>query len=124
MNVHNKKTFKKIRKNLRNNMTHAAVLLWTHLKGKALQGLKFRRQHSIKNYVVDFYCPEKKLVIEIDGPTHLARKAKKHDLQRAEILKAYEIDEIRFTNEEIYDNVLVVLEKISEKINLIEITTP
>jgi very-short-patch-repair endonuclease len=86
------------------------------LKGKALDGLKFRRQHSIENYIVDFYCPERKLVIEIDGPTHITMKAKSYDKIRTEVFRRYEIDELRIKNEEIYDNILLVLEKIEEKL--------
>ena len=118
MKVHNKKILKKRRKNLRNNMTHAEVLLWTYLKGKALDGLKFRRQHSIDNYILDFYCPEKKLAVEIDGPTHMTTKSINHDIQRTHVLSKHEIDQIRFSNEEIYDNILIVLQKIRERIKL------
>jgi len=51
-------------------MTKAEMFLWSKLKGKQLNGLKFRRQYGINNYVVDFYCPEQKLAIEIDGDVH------------------------------------------------------
>ncbi len=51
-------------------MTKAEIVLWSKLKGKQLNGLKFRRQYSINNYVVDFYCPELRLAIEIDGGVH------------------------------------------------------
>jgi very-short-patch-repair endonuclease len=124
MKIHNKKILKKTRKNLRNHMTHAEVILWTQLKGKVIEGLKFRRQHSVENYILDFYCPEKKLSIEVDGFTHLTRKAKIHDNKRLEVLKRYEIDEIRITNEEVYDNVTLVMQKIREKIKFNQITTP
>jgi len=52
-------------------MTKAETLLWIELKGKNIEGLKFRRQYSIEAYVVDFYCPALKLAIEVDGATHV-----------------------------------------------------
>jgi very-short-patch-repair endonuclease len=60
---------KSFRKELRNEPTRAEYLLWQALKGSAL-GYKFRRQHGIGKYVVDFYCPSKRLVVEVDGDTH------------------------------------------------------
>jgi len=61
---------KDTRKYLRNNLTEAESLLWEVLKGKKLAGRKFRRQHSIGYYIVDFYCPSEKLIIELDGQHH------------------------------------------------------
>jgi len=58
------------------------------------------------------------LSVEIDGPTHLTSGAKDYDLERTEFLRDHEIDEIRFTNEEVYDNILVVLQRIREKIKI------
>jgi len=100
-------------------MTHAEVLLWVQLKGKALDGFKFRRQHSIKNYVIDFYCPEKKFAIEVDGVTHFSKFAIIHDREKENLLKSLNIRIFRVTNEEIYDNVMIVVEKIKDRIKLI-----
>jgi very-short-patch-repair endonuclease len=58
------------RKALRNNLTSAEATLWLCLKNKQLEGKRFRRQFSIGNYIVDFYCPEQKLAIELDGQGH------------------------------------------------------
>jgi len=67
MKIHNRKSMKEIRRHLRHSLTPAEAALWKGLKGSKLEGKKFRRQHSIGNYVVDFYCPECKLAIELDG---------------------------------------------------------
>jgi len=67
-------------KELRRNATETEKYLWRYLKAKQLGGLKFRRQHPIGNYIVDFVCIEKSLVIELDGGQHTIEKEK--DLQR------------------------------------------
>ena len=58
------------RQTLRNSMSQAEIILWEYLKGKKLKNLKFRRQFSADRYVIDFYCPKKKLAIEVDGDSH------------------------------------------------------
>ncbi|MEL6536768.1 MAG: DUF559 domain-containing protein, partial [Bacteroidota bacterium] len=68
--LHNRKYLKERRQALRNNLTSAEATLWIFLKGRQLEGKKFRRQPSIGNYIVDFYCPEEQLVIELDGGLH------------------------------------------------------
>ena len=73
--IHNIKKLLYRRKDLRNNSTSEEILLWLRLKNSQL-GFKFRRQHSIGGYIVDFYCPSKKLVIEIDGKEHSKKKTK------------------------------------------------
>ena len=66
----NRKSLKPLRSSLRNNSTSAEAVLWNKLKSKNLDGRKFRRQHSIGKYIVDFYCPSEKLIIELDGDPH------------------------------------------------------
>src|SRR4030095_3051585 len=124
MKLHNKKILKSTRKRLRNQMTHAEVLLWNQLKGRALGGFKFRRQHSIFKYIVDFYCPEAKLAIEVDGVTHIGKEAKLHDNEKENDLKTLNINTLRISNEEIYDNLVTVINRIREKLNLTNQTTP
>lgn len=68
--LHNRKHLKDFRKELRNNSTKAESRLWKVLRKRQLEGRKFRRQHSIGNYIVDFYCPEEKLIVELDGAIH------------------------------------------------------
>lgn len=70
MKIYNHELLKDRRKELRNNLTIAEASLWKYLKGRRMHGLKFRRQHSIGPFIVDFYCPEEKLIIELDGEVH------------------------------------------------------
>jgi len=114
MKVFNRKYLKTKRKHLRNNSTEAEILLWNCLKGKQLDGRKFRRQHSIRNYIVDFYCPEEKLVIELDGEFHFEDEVKKYDEKRTGLINNLGIKLIRFENQEVLynlDNVLKSIEK-------------
>jgi very-short-patch-repair endonuclease len=105
-----KKLFER-RKELRNNSTSQEDLLWSKLKNSQI-GLKFRRQHSIGGYIVDFYCPSKRLVIEIDGPQHFTKDNKEYDEIRTEFFKGLDIKVLRFTNIEIDTNIDEVLQKI------------
>ena len=77
--VQNLKQNKDRRKDLRNNPTDAEKYLWYELKKGQLNGKKFRRQQSISKYIVDFYCPEEQLVIELDGEQHFENEHKKYD---------------------------------------------
>ncbi len=97
-------------------MPPAEVLLWLKLKGKGLEGYKFRRQYSVDKYAIDFYCPMLKLAIEIDGDSHFVEDADVRDKQRQTIIESYGISFLRFTNREIYENIDGVLSKIAEHI--------
>ena len=99
-------------KELRKKGTPAERALWEHLRGRHLSGLKFRRQHPITTYIVDFCCKELKLIIEIDGKIHL--KQKEQDAYREEWLKAHGYEIIRFTNEQVLNNTHEVLQKITK----------
>lgn len=114
--IHNLKYLKVTRKKLRNNATKAEQFLWNFLKGRQIKNTKFRRQHSIGNYIVDFYCPEKKLAIEIDGSIHETKEVKINDKEKAETLNFYNIQILRFNNEDVFDNIVNVLNKIKESI--------
>ncbi|MBK5193494.1 MAG: endonuclease domain-containing protein [Flavobacteriaceae bacterium] len=102
-------------KYLRDNMTDAEKLLWEKLKNNQLKGFKFRRQHPIHIYIVDFYCHKLKLIIEIDGGYHNSKEQKLLDAERSEILKFQELEIIRFTNDEVLGNIEFVMRKIEEK---------
>ena len=104
MKTFNRKNLKERRKKLRNNPTQAEVFLWGYLKNSQLEGRKFRRQSSIKNFIVDFYCPEEKLVIELDGDFHFDEKAIKDDERRSEVLEKEGLKVIRFENQEVLLN--------------------
>jgi len=112
MRTFNRKNLKKRRKNLRNNPTQAEAFLWGYLKNSQLDGRKFRRQSSIRNFIVDFYCPEERLVIELDGDFHFDEKVIKDDERRSKILEREGLKVIRFENQEILLNLESVLTKI------------
>ena len=117
MKIYNKKYLENKRKKLRNNSTPAEVFLWKHLKQKQISGKKFRRQHSIGNYIVDFYCPEERLVIELDGEVHFEEETMKYDEERSKYLNELNIKVLRFENQQILNNLESVLNKISSVIN-------
>ena len=102
------------RKRLRKELTKEEYKLWFHLKGKNL-GVKFRRQHGIGPYIVDFYCKEKNLIIELDGSQHL--ESKEYDKERDLYLQTLGIKVLRFWNSEIDNNMEEVLNKIKKEIN-------
>ncbi|MCS5489014.1 endonuclease domain-containing protein [Algoriphagus limi] len=99
---------------LRKEMTPAEKVLWNFLKNKSLEGFKFRRQHPIKNYIVDFYCHQQKLVIEVYGSVHDQMDQKEYDSGRTSVLEEFGLKVIRFRNEEILDNFQSVIERISK----------
>jgi acetylglutamate kinase len=104
---------------LRNRMTPAEELLWRHLHINEWK-LKFRRQHPISNYVVDFYCHAIKLVIELDGGIHEVEEIKRLDAEREENLKTLGLTVIRFKNEEVFQNKKAVIEEISKIIMMLQ----
>lgn len=112
--IHNRKELIQFRKKLRNNSTPAEAFLWRHLKAKKLNGRRFNRQHSIKNYIVDFYCAAEKLVIELDGAVHQSPQAQEYDKKRTEILNGLGYTVIRFENKMVFENLESVLSEISE----------
>lgn len=100
-------------KRLRNNVTDAEQILWNSISNKQL-GVKFRRQHPISFFIADFYCHEKKLIIELDGSIHNLPEVIKKDIERQKALEKFGIKVIRFKNFELYNNLNSVLEKIKE----------
>ena len=93
-------------------MTRAEIFLWSKLKRKQLKGLKFRRQYGINNYTVDFYCPELKLAIEIDGDVHGYNSRIVYDKQRQSKIEALGIKLLRYTNNDVLKNINSVLQDI------------
>lgn len=100
---------KPIRKILRGQMTKSEAVLWKKIKNDQL-GFHFRRQHSIHNYVVDFYCPKLKLAIEIDGCTHDDEKVGENDIERQKYLECFGIRVVRFNSQDILKHLSGVLE--------------
>ncbi|WP_026714578.1 endonuclease domain-containing protein [Flavobacterium daejeonense] len=99
-------------KKLRENQTEAEEKLWLAVKDNQIEGYKFRRQHPLSIYVVDFYCHALKLVIEIDGGYHLDEEQQILDKKRTADIEFQGLKVIRFTNEEILLNLPNVVEKI------------
>ncbi|MDJ0632075.1 MAG: DUF559 domain-containing protein [Xenococcaceae cyanobacterium MO_188.B29] len=105
-------------KELRQNMTPAEKILWQQLRAKHFNNLKFCRQQIIEGFIVDFYCHSLGLVIEIDGKIH--EKQIEYDHDRDKILSAKDLHILRFTNEQVTQNIESVLKTICEKIEDIE----
>lgn len=97
---------------LRQELTPAEAHLWGALSRRQLTGLKFRCQHPVGQFIVDFYCPTCKLVIEVDGATHVQQQ--EYDNIRTEKLQAYGYQVLRFTNEEVLNDRPTVLAAIAK----------
>ena len=104
----------KIAKNLRKNVTDTEKYLWKYLKGNQLEGFKFRRQHPIGKYIVDFVNTERRIIIELDGGQHLENKK---DKLRDRWLEEQGYEVLRFWDNEVLNNVEGVLEFIREKLS-------
>ncbi|HLC17973.1 MAG TPA: DUF559 domain-containing protein [Thermodesulfobacteriota bacterium] len=101
-----------ISKNLRKNATEAENLLWRYLRSKQLEGLKFRRQEPVSDYIVDFVCFEKRIIIEVDGGQHALDKDR--DDKRDRWLKEQGFKVLRFWNNEVLGNIEGVFETIGK----------
>ncbi len=112
--INNVSYLKGRRKGLRNNLTPAEAMLWNELKGGKLAGRKFRRQHSIANYIVDFYCPVEKLIVELDGEVHNDAMQSAHDFERDERLRSLGNRIVRFENKIVFKDMEGVLMVIVE----------
>jgi len=99
---------------LRQRTTEAEQKLWALLRNRQLKGKKFRRQHAIADYIVDFYCNESKLAIELDGNLHTETEAKEYDNSRTAFLNEMGITVLRFWNAELINDSAKVLQKISD----------
>jgi very-short-patch-repair endonuclease len=96
-------------KEMRKNMTPAERKLWGFLRTFPL---KMWRQKPISHFIVDFYCPKLKLVIEIDGDSHFTEEGKAYDQERTQILEGYDLKVVRFTNDQVLHEFEVVCEEI------------
>lgn len=111
--LHSRKYLKPVRQELRSNMMHSEARLWDCLKEKQLLGRKFRRQHSIGNYIVDFYCPSEKLVIEVDGRSHDDIGMEQADSERDETLNKLGFKVVRIPAIDVKNNIDGVLIEIA-----------
>ncbi len=111
---HDKPESKENRKQLRKNLTPAEAFLWKQLQGKKLVGRKFRRQHGIDKFIVDFYCASENLVIELDGEVHMNPAAEEYDSERTKHLENLGLTLIRFENKMVFENLSSVLKEIED----------
>ncbi|NCT67981.1 MAG: endonuclease domain-containing protein [Rhodanobacteraceae bacterium] len=109
-----------LQRHLRRNPTDAERTLWQRLKGRQLEGCKFRRQHPHGDYILDFVCLERSLIVELDGSQHM--EAADYDTQRTHLLEAAGFVVLRFWNNDVFANIEGVLEVIQT--NLIARATP
>ena len=105
-----------IKRRLRSNMTGPETRLWSALRARQLQGMKFRRQHGIGPYIVDFYCSERSLVIEVDGDSHADDDQIVKDQLRDAYLESLGLHVIRYLNDDIVKNLAGVLEDLTVKL--------
>ncbi|MBD2770479.1 endonuclease domain-containing protein [Hymenobacter sp. BT664] len=104
---------KEARQTLRNNLTSAEAKLWSVLKSAQLQSRKFRRQHSVGEFILDFYCPQEKLAIELDGASHFTVAGNLNDAVRTDFLNSVGIRVLRFENKLIWSDLDSVLHTIA-----------
>ncbi|MEM1279061.1 MAG: endonuclease domain-containing protein [Cyanobacteria bacterium P01_H01_bin.152] len=104
------------RRRLRQNATPAEQLVWQRLRDRQVENCKFRRQYSVDAFVLDFYCPELRLAIEIDGDSHISEEAVAYDLARQRTIEALGIQFLRFTNREVYGQLDTVIEQIAQTV--------
>ena len=110
--IHNLQSLTHRRRELRRNSTRAEAFLWTVLRKSQLDGKKFRRQHSIGPYIVDFYCPECRVIVELDGAVHAGLLAAERDIRRTQFLKNLGMEILRYENEQVLKNRESVIESI------------
>ncbi|MCX6150107.1 MAG: endonuclease domain-containing protein [Ignavibacteriales bacterium] len=114
---YNKSTEKEKRRSLRNNSTYGEKLLWVYIRKRQVCDERFLREYSVDKYVIDFYCPDLHLAIEIDGPTHFENnEAIEYDRRRQSYLENYNIKFLRYTDDEVKGNLDKVLKKIEEEV--------
>ena len=108
----NRKEQKELRKSLRSHSTPAEAALWRALKGSQAGGYKFRRQHGIGPYVMDFYCPSLRLCVELDGEVHRLPGVYEHDEERTRFLNDNGITVMRFENKIVWSNMQGIVDAI------------
>src|SRR5262245_4682494 len=110
--IHNLPKIKGLRRSHRLHLTPAEAKFWSMIKNASLDGRKFRRQHSVDNFILDFYCPSERLAIELDGEGHFSGKSLLTDRSRRKHIESLGIRVIRFENSLIFDHPEGVLETI------------
>ena len=115
---------KEYARQLRNNSTKSEIYLWKYLKGKQMMGYDFHRQKPLDNYIVDFYCYELMVAIEIDGYTHLLEEVQVKDEKKEKRLNELGITVLRFQDDLVFNDIENVLRKIEVYISEFEKTHP
>ena len=115
--IHNDPALKGKRRELRKNQTDAEKVFWGHVRNRQFHGMKFFRQYSIGPYILDFYCPEMKTAIELDGGQHNKPRGKAYDAVRSKYLQDRGIDTLRFWNHEVLMDMRAILAKLEQKCN-------
>jgi very-short-patch-repair endonuclease len=111
--IYNSTTQRDARRQLRKAMPPAEALLWSKLRAKQSNGLKFRLQYGVGPYILDFYCPALKLAIEIDGDSHYQDGSRARDHERQAYFESFDIRLLRFTNVDVYNNLNGVTDRIA-----------
>lgn len=101
---------------LRKSMTEAESFLWQRIRRKQLKGRQFYRQKNIGNYIVDFYCPSAKVIVELDGGQHYTQEGIRRDQVRDKSLESLGFTVLRFSDREVFKNIEGVLERIFEQL--------
>ena len=109
---------------MRHELTWAEKALWRQLRNRKLEGLKFRRQQPLGSYILDYYCAEKGLVVELDGGQHDVPEEREYDLRRTQFLRDEGLEVIRFWNSQIRENLPWVIELIRRKAGVVAIYGP
>lgn len=117
--IFNRSGLKKFRRSLRNDRSPAEHILWRYLRGRQMLGYKFRRQHSIGRWIVDFYCPELRVAIEVDGDSHYSDTGVAADRERENYFRQFGIRTIHVRNDLVLGGELLVVEQLKQLI-----TTP
>lgn len=113
--------YKCLRQSLRTKATEPELILWERLRQKRLGGYKFTRQYGIGRYIVDFYCSQRRLIIELDGSQHAELEAMEYDAERTEFFKTFNMEVLRFWNYEVMNDLDVVCEEI---LNVLDVSPP
>ncbi|MBI5726683.1 MAG: DUF559 domain-containing protein [Ignavibacteriales bacterium] len=124
MQKFNKKAEKENRRFLRREETPAEKIIWHHLRNRQLLGVKFRRQYSVFQFSIDFYAPYLKFAVEIDGSVHDEPEQHERDIFRQQIIEELDIQFLRITNDELFENPNKALKKITTKTQQIKSEQP
>jgi very-short-patch-repair endonuclease len=114
--LYNDPSRKPNRRRLRKDPTDAERRLWSLLRSRQIAGLKFFRQYSIGSYIMDFYCPERRVAVEVDGGQHADVPGQEHDARRDRYLQELDIRVIRFWNNDVLQNIEGVEQRLREEL--------